>query len=751
MAPPRSTDSLKHTKTGSKARRGELAALKESEQRFRALVAASFDVVFRMSPDWREMRHLVGKEFIPDTDNPNTSWLDLYIHPDDQPHMLAVINEAIRTKGTFDLEHRVLRVDGTLGWTHSRAIPVLAADGEIIEWFGMASDITARKRMEEELRRHRENLAQLVEERTEQLARSERHYRTLVENFPGVVSRYDRDLRYIYRSPQQNVYTADLARREILGKTLAELGIPAAEYGPWREKYREAFDTGSVVEFETGYLDKNGELTEYLVRVVPEKNGTGQVESLLAFTLDITERKRNRELLNAFLEGMQDGFYVLDRELRFIYVNRSMARIWGLKPEDLIGKSIASVFPGIIEQSLGKFRQALGTQTPQDYEVLSRVIDRWVHMHVSPFRDGLAVFCLDIDDHERAKDALKNSEDKFAMIFAASPVMIVIIRMADNRYVEVNEKFLEVIGYTRAEVIGRTPCELGLWAVDAAKGEALLSELGKNGEYHNAEFRITTRTGKLVTALTSSLLINFNGEQCRLATMLDISKEKHLEAELQRLDRLNIVGEMAAAIGHEVRNPLTTVRGYLQMLQRRQAFSGHREQFDIMIGELDRANTIISDFLSLAKNKAVELKKHNLNDVVNSLQPLLQSEAFRAGQELKVDIADIPSFAMDEKEIRQLLLNLSNNAFHAMEPGGTLTIATGVEKGKVVLTIRDTGHGIPPEVLEKLGTPFVTTKENGTGLGLPVCYRIVERHGGKIDVKTSPAGTTFTIRLKPKQ
>lgn len=131
----------------------------ESEKRFRALVEASSDGVYRMSPDWREMRYLLGKDFIPDMEEPSPTWLQRYIHPDDQEHVMAVINKAIRTKSVFELEHRVLRVDGSLGWTLSRAIPILDVYGEIIEWFGMTKDITASKELEQVIRRNNQLLA----------------------------------------------------------------------------------------------------------------------------------------------------------------------------------------------------------------------------------------------------------------------------------------------------------------------------------------------------------------------------------------------------------------------------------------------------------------------------------------------------------------------------------------------------------------------------------------------------------------
>ena len=130
--------------------------LRESEERFRALVEASSDVLYRMSPDWSEMRHLRSRDFLANTERPSRTWFQDYIHPDDQPHVRAVINESIRKRSIFELEHRVLRADGTLGWTFSRAVPLLDEHGEIVEWFGAASDITERKHAEEALRESEE-------------------------------------------------------------------------------------------------------------------------------------------------------------------------------------------------------------------------------------------------------------------------------------------------------------------------------------------------------------------------------------------------------------------------------------------------------------------------------------------------------------------------------------------------------------------------------------------------------------------
>jgi len=227
----------------------------------------------------------------------------------------------------------------------------------------------------------------------------------------------------------------------------------------------------------------------------------------------------------------------------------------------------------------------------------------------------------------------------------------------------------------------------------------------------------------------------------------NITEKKKLENEIERLDRLNIVGEMAASIGHEIRNPLTTVRGYLQMFGMKDKYAEHKEQFSTMIEELDRANLIITEFLSLAKNKAVNFQHGNLNEIIQMLFPLLQADALHRGNEIKIELGNIPELDLDKKEIRQLLMNLVRNAEEAMLSKGTIVIKTGLDEEQVFLSVKDSGQGIPKDILDKLGTPFLTTKDNGTGLGLPVCYRIAERHNAKIKVKTGINGTTFFVKF----
>ena len=244
----------------------------------------------------------------------------------------------------------------------------------------------------------------------------------------------------------------------------------------------------------------------------------------------------------------------------------------------------------------------------------------------------------------------------------------------------------------------------------------------------------------------------------RVLSFRDITKAKQAEnavqeseekfrKEMAHLERLNLVGEMAAGIGHEVRNPMTTIRGFLQVLINKKDCMKYWEYYKLMIEELDRANAIITEFLSISKERLVCRNSKNINEIIKSLMPLIEADAIITNKYIKVELADIPDFLLDDKEIRQLILNLVRNSLDAMAPGSYLVIKTYIENDEIILAIKDQGTGIASEVLKKIGTPFFTTKEQGTGLGLAICYSIAARHNAVINVETSEKGTTFFIRF----
>lgn len=342
---------------------------------------------------------------------------------------------------------------------------------------------------------------------------------------------------------------------------------------------------------------------------------------------------------------------------------------------------------------------------------------------------------------------LRQSEERFYKVFNFSPVMMSINRLSDGSLFEVNEAWLHALGYSREEVVGKKSYELDIW-VDQGQRGSIIDELTNSGRLGSLETRLRAKDGSVLTCLMSAETIRLGEEDCLLISLTDITATKEIERELSRLDRLNLIGEMAASIGHEIRNPMTTIRGFLQMVNERDDNSKYREYYQLMIGELDRVNAIISGFLNMARDKTVNLRPRYLNSIVRALHPMIQADASYTDKQVRLDLGQPPRVLVDENEIRQLIINLARNGLEAMPAGGVLTLRTRAEIGEALLEVEDQGTGIPAEMMEKLGTPFQTTKENGTGLGLAVCYSIAQRHRAKIEVDTGPGGTTFRVRFR---
>lgn len=213
----------------------------------------------------------------------------------------------------------------------------------------------------------------------------------------------------------------------------------------------------------------------------------------------------------------------------------------------------------------------------------------------------------------------------------------------------------------------------------------------------------------------------------------------------RHLEKIKLTGELTAGIAHEIRNPMTTVRGLLQFLIKKRKHPDLETDFGIMIKELDRVNFIITEALLLDPTIVVDLKLENLNVILKELSSQIKAKARDFNSDVVIEMGVIPDLFLNKREITKLILHLCQNAFEAMPTGGVLTIKTFTQNREIVLAIQDQGMLIKPEVLERMGTPFFSTKDQGTGLGLAVCYSIVARHNAVIQVKSAPTGTTFLI------
>lgn len=506
---------------------------------------------------------------------------------------------------------------------------------------------------------------------------------------------------------------------------------------------------------------------------------TRELEEANEKLLETSMILRKAETLNrVIIDTSIDTILTFDPTGTMLTVNLAAEAMFGYTKKSMIGRNVAELFPDsggfdspfavvsgmvsrgskIIETSL---RRSDGSIFPVDIQLGEALIDGQ-RLYVCFIRDITERKQLEEERKdryrrleqlitERTKELLQTnnklhmSQERFRKIFEASPSLIGIRSLEDGHYIDVNESWLHYSGYGYDEILAHREDVMQFWTLDAEGRQVRLKELEKRN-VRNTKTTYTTKSGLMREGLVSTEVIEIQGKPCELIVVTDITDRLHLEKEMARLDRLNLIGEMAAGIAHEIRNPMTTVKGFLQIIRSKQIaeFSTH---IDLMLTELDRANDIITEFLTLAKTKMTHQKQQSLNDIIQALHPLIQAEALLFGKQIVMELRSCPPLLLDEKEVRQLILNIVLNGLEAMQSGGILTISTFVENNEVVMSISDQGGGIKEEWLDKLGTPFFTTKETGTGLGLAVCYSVAARHNAVIDVKTGPEGTTFYVRF----
>ncbi|MEQ8175981.1 MAG: PAS domain S-box protein [Syntrophomonadaceae bacterium] len=474
-----------------------------------------------------------------------------------------------------------------------------------------------------------------------------------------------------------------------------------------------------------------------------------------AFVQEAERRELAEKELKIFFRLSEDIFFYRSYDGQILRANSALARTLGYSDEEFFplvknqNDNPINIHPDFVlpvRETIDELKLKGGRASFNCRHLCKNGTFKWISWNsvADPIERLIFSVGRDITESMQAQAVLRLSEEKFSKTFHESQAIMAIYSIRDKCFVEVNRKFFEVTGYNREEIIGKSH---DLFWVEQSDKENLLKQLYKFGYIENHEYKYKKKSGENGFIIVSVNSLNIEGSDYFIASGIDITELKRYQQEMARFDRLNLIGEMAASIGHEIRNPLTAIRGFLQMIGNKAEYDGDRGFFDLMIEELDRANSIISEYLGMAKNKRVNLQLKALDQIIISLYPIILSNANQNEITVRLEINQTPQALVDEMEIRQLILNMARNSLEAMSAGGVLTLGARLEEGQIVLFIEDEGSGLDPEIQDKLGTPFVTTRDKGTGLGLAVCYSIAARHKAKIDYETGSEGTTFNIRF----
>jgi PAS domain S-box-containing protein len=461
-----------------------------------------------------------------------------------------------------------------------------------------------------------------------------------------------------------------------------------------------------------------------------------------------TSNKRHYELL----ESISDGFCAINREWCFTFINTSLENIFKKQRQELLGESLWSVFP--IDSHPGIYNnifQAMKELKVVRFQEYTPKFNKYLQFSAYPTKDGLSIFAQDVTEQVRMIEALIESEERFHMIannigeifWIASPDMEewYYVSPATKHILGIlNEEFEEKLGLVW-ERIHADDCE----KVKKANFQMKESET-------IVEFRYQQPNQPMQWIRSKGLPVFKDGTlEVIVGITEDITKIIEREELLTRSEKLSTVGQLAAGIAHEIRNPLTSIKGFLQIIQSDGTVPS--TYTSIMLDELDRIESIINEFLFLAKpQQEIKFEVQPFKPILEQVIGLMQGEANLKGIEIIVDLNDISLLKVrgNANHLKQVFVNLIKNAMEAIQAKGKIRIIghANKEDSNIKVLVIDDGPGITKERLKKLGEPFYSTKEKGTGLGLMITRKLLEDHEGELLFESEIGkGTTVFVKL----
>jgi PAS domain S-box-containing protein len=446
--------------------------------------------------------------------------------------------------------------------------------------------------------------------------------------------------------------------------------------------------------------------------------------------------------------------------------NLAFGDFLGMRPVDVVGKGVFELSPPELAEKYFAMDEALmnsGTEAVQRYQWEIRRTDgitRHVLFHKANLDDGsgrvigLVGMVQDITELHRL-------ERKFGTVFNACPDVVAITDKATGRYLDINPAFETALGYARAEVLGRTSLELGIW-FDADERARMLAALGEQGRLANFETRFRRRDGSIFTSLVSAETTMLDGAECLIMVGHDISDRKREEVLLRQtadeLLRSNAELERFAYVAaHDLQEPCRTICSFAQLLERRHGDSlgvEGREYLDYLAAGAQRMRDLIQGLLlySRANSSTLHFETVNLDQLLGSTLADLAHAVEQSRARITIDA--LPLVRGDAGQLRLVFANLIANALKFQPPGQTpdVQVSARHDGDEWIVTVHDNGIGIPPEYAAEVFGMFRRLHRRdaypGTGIGLAVVKRVVEAHGGRVWVESVPGGgATFSLTL----
>ncbi|RHW41716.1 PAS domain S-box protein [Neobacillus notoginsengisoli] len=466
------------------------------------------------------------------------------------------------------------------------------------------------------------------------------------------------------------------------------------------------------------------------------------------------------QLIDLFLNCNPDGFAIVDMDNRFVKVNPMYCKIFGFEEHELIGRNVHEylnserVMRTIEEVKKGRMFTNIKSRS---FRKDGRLID--IAVSYSPFRNAkeeiiaVIVIVRDITDAKVLERELERTQELYRLITEnTSDLISVFANTKERTFIYASPSHEKLFGLPISKIVGKSFYDF-VSSEDAGNFELLLERYRKTGEPIIFEKELKLSSGKIVH-LEYNISPTYNDKK-EIETFVAVARNNtdrvNNEKALRNLDRLSIIGQLAAGVAHEIRNPLTSLKGFSKLLQNDTSRDKQEQYLDIIRNELDRIDMIVNEFMSLAKPQAIQFSKVQLISIVESTINILQPQAMLHNVQIKTDYpAEDIELLCSPNQLKQVFVNFIKNAIEAMPDGGNVFIKIRrLTNRSVLIAFTDEGTGIDPDVIKFLGTPFYTTKDKGIGLGLTVSNKIIQEHKGSMKIDSQAGiGTTISVELE---
>lgn len=609
----------------------------------------------------------------------------------------------------------------------------------------------------------------------QKLKKSKQELKDTVHELQGGIFKFIKvDTHFIHTMCDgQFYYQNGFHSEQVVGKSLRTIDpsiIPPHLVPQLLKYYVQAWE-GDEVIFEIPWPDYE---TIALIALRPIKRD-GKVIEVVGSAIDITERKKvedelktTKELLESFVDNNIDAIVIIDREGHILQANKAYETIFDWSVQEVIGKKIPCVPDFLMDESMEIVQNILsGKSAVTRLETVRQrkngdLID--ISMTISPVLDArgnimaLSAICRDISERKQAEkerhqlyQQLQESELKYRALFEQAADAIYVVELdqtrTPTRFIEVNAIGCERFNLSRDEMLSLPFFDLA--STDTPLLRRLMEKIKEGEDSFTLQDEYVFPTGKKIVTEFSIRVFKLNGKEVFLSISRDITERIKTEELLRKSEKLAVVGQLATAIAHEIKNPLTAMKGFMQLLKTVENESNHH-YINIVSSEIDRIESITNEFMAIAKPQAVKIQPNDINMLINQVVMLLEPQALMNNVQMKTEVMpNLPMIHCEGNHLKQVFINILKNAIESMPTGGKIVIQIDrADHNQINIRFIDQGCGIPQERIPYLGEPFYSIKEDGIGLGLMICYKIIEMHHGKIWIESEVnKGTMIDVTL----